>query len=472
MNASPIESFSHSDETQPRPAQAATPAGAPQAGGTYAAPAGVPSWNEWFASAAPLALPAPAQSEQPGNAAEHFAPPPLPPVGGDGQPPYGAQPRRPRRRLSALLGLALLFGLVAGGGAGIAIGVSRASAANSPAAHTLVLGAPSAPAISISSTTTSIQQSVVSVAKAVEPSVVKITSVSNGQEAIGSGNILTANGYIVTNDHVVRGFSSFTVTLSNGTSYPAQLIGQDPQDDLAVLKINATNLKPIAFADSSKVQVGEFSIAVGNPLALQESATLGVVSAVNGTASEAPNGPASTLTGLIQTSAPINPGNSGGALVNLQGQLVGIPTLEETNPDTGTAAGIGYAIPANRVQYVASQLIAHGQLTSSGQGFIGIQAQDVTPQLAAADGLSVQSGVLVTGFASDAAGQSPAQLAGLQTGDVITAVNGHAVTSNSDLASALLNQAPGTQVTLTLMRGSSQQSLTITLGERPANAQG
>lgn len=392
--------------------------------------------------------------------------PPMPPYGG--MAPDG-QPRRPRRRWTpALFALLLLLALGGGGAAGAAIASNRANTGS----HALTLGASSAPAITVSSSTASLQQSVESIAKAVEPSVVKITSSGGQGEAVGSGDILTASGYIVTNDHVVNGFTNFTVTLSNGKTYPATLVGQDAQDDLAVVKINATGLTPIAIADSSKVQVGEFSIAVGNPLALQEAATLGNVSAVNGSASEAPNGPAGVLTGLIQTTATIAPGNSGGALVNLQGQLIGIPTIEETNPDTGNASGIGYAIPSNRVEYVAQQLIQHGSLASSGQGFIGIQAQDVTPQVAAADGLSVQSGALVTGFANDAAGQSPAQQAGLQIGDVITAVNGQAVSGNSDLASILLSQAPGTNVSLTVVRGSSTSTITVTLGERPANLQG
>jgi S1-C subfamily serine protease len=206
---------------------------------------------------------------------------------------------------------------------------------------------------------------------------------------------------------------------------------------------------------------------------LQQSATFGIVSALNRSASEAPNGPAGELTGLIQTSAPINPGNSGGALVDLQGQLIGIPTLGAIDPETGTQAnGIGYAIPVDRVTFVAQQLIQHGQLTSTGQGFLGIQGEDVTPSLAAANGLSVQSGVLVTGFANDVAGQSPAQQAGLQTGDVIIAVNGQAVAGNGDLASALLSQSPGTKVTVTVVRGSSQHTVTVTLGERPTNLQG
>jgi len=400
---------------------------------------------------------------------QYAAIPPSPPFG-DGMPPF-APPRPPRRGRFAILAIvALLLTLGVGVLAGVGIGASHAGANSSGG---ITIGATSAPNVSISSDTTTLQQSVENVAAAVEPSVVKITSVGGRSEAIGSGDILTADGYIVTNDHVVQGFSNFSVTLANGTNYSATVVGQDAQDDLAVIKIAATGLQPIAFADSSKAQVGEFAIAVGYPLGLKETATFGIVSALNRTASEAPDGPAGILTGLIQTSAPINPGNSGGALVNLQGQLLGIPTLGETNPQTGTAAsGIGYAIPANRVTTVATQLIQHGSVASTGQGFIGIQGQDVTPALAAADGLSVQSGVLVAGFVNDTAGQSPAQQAGLRSGDVITAVDGQTINGSDDLATAIVSKTPGAKVTLTVARGSSQLTISVTLGQRPTNPQG
>lgn len=233
--------------------------------------------------------------------------------------------------------------------------------------HALVTtGTPTSPSTSGSTPTVttdaqSLQQTVINVVNKVQPSVVEVTSRGISKEAIGSGVILTSDGYIVTNDHVVNGYSSYTVTLSNGRSLQATLVGASPENDLAVLKISATNLQSITFADSSKVQVGQFAIAIGNPLGLENSATFGIVSALNRTASEAPDGPAGTLTGLIQTSAAINPGNSGGALVDLQGQLIGIPTLGAAENQTGTPANdIGLVIPSNQVKTVTDQIIHQG----------------------------------------------------------------------------------------------------------------
>jgi S1-C subfamily serine protease len=347
----------------------------------------------------------------------------------------------------------LLLTLAVGIAGGVAIG--RATASQGSTSGNTVLGSTSAPHVTVSSSTATLEQDVKNVAKAVAPSVVKITSTGASGEAVGSGNILTSDGYIVTNDHVVQGFSNYSVQLSNGATYTAKVVGESPDDDLAVIKINATGLTPIAFADSSQAQVGDFVVAIGNPLDLGQSVTFGVVSRLNQTASEQPNGPAGTLTGLIQTSAPINPGNSGGALVNLKGQLIGIPTLAAINPENrGTQTSIGFAISSNRVQFVAKQLIEQGKVTSSGRGFIGIEAQDVDPAVAAQLGLSVQSGVLVRSFVNDAAGASPARQAGSQTNDVITKVNGTPVNNNSDLSGALQNQAPGAKVSLTVVRGS------------------
>lgn len=388
--------------------------------------------------------------------------------GGDGPtyvPPVGWQTPRPRGRR-------LVLGVIAGALvlAVLLVGTFAAGhlAASSTAARTT--GGATTSTITLPPSAQDLQQAIITVVHNVQPAVVEVMSDGQSGSAIGSGVVMRADGYIVTNDHVVVGYSQFRVLLSDGTSKTATVVGQDAQDDLAVLKIDATNLHPIALADSSNVQVGEFALALGNPLGLNQSATLGIVSALNRTASEGTNGTGATLTGLVQTSAPINPGNSGGALVDLQGALIGIPTLGAANTQTGGSAdGIGFAIPANRVSFVVNQLISSGHLTSSGQGFLGIRGQDVDAQVAAANSLTTQSGVLVSGFANDAAGASPAQQAGIHSGDVIIAVGGTVVTGNSDLAGALLSQTPGTKVTVTVQRGTSQVKIAVTLGERPAN---
>jgi S1-C subfamily serine protease len=240
------------------------------------------------------------------------------------------------RPLWIALGAAALFGLIFGIGA-ITGGGS------------LTTRAPSG---------TSIEETTINVISNVDPSVVQIQGSGSGPGgSVGSGEILTSDGYIVTNSHVVHGFTSFTVLMANGQQVSARLVGERPSEDLAVLKVNASNLKAIAVGDSSKTQVGEFALAVGSPLGLEQSATSGIISALNREATEVVDGKRFTITGLIQTSAPINPGNSGGALVNLKGQLVGIPTLAAVEPSTGVAAnGIGFAISSNRMKTIVNQL--------------------------------------------------------------------------------------------------------------------
>src|SRR5690348_15992140 len=210
--------------------------------------------------------------------------------------------RRPIRGAGWLAPLLLSLALLAAG-----CDVSGGGATRSSGGTASGLGAGAT--VAVPAAAQDLQQTIINVVHAVQPSVVEVQSKGSRGGAIGSGEILTADGFIVTNDHVVAGFSSFAVLLSNGQSMTARLVGASPQDDLAVLKVDATNLRPIAFADSSKVQVGQFAIAIGSPLGLQQSATFGIVSALNRTAGEGQGGPASVLTGLIQTSAPINPGN-------------------------------------------------------------------------------------------------------------------------------------------------------------------
>jgi putative serine protease PepD len=200
-----------------------------------------------------------------------------------------------------------------------------------------------------------LQQQMVQVVKNVGPAVVLIRT----NKALGSGIVFDSNGDIVTNNHVVAGASSLQVALADGKQYPARLVGSLPADDLAVLKVNATGLQPATLADSSHVVVGDIAMAIGNPLGLQSSVTQGIVSALGRTVNE-DNGV--VLPNVIQTSAEINPGNSGGALVNLQGQVIGIPTLAAVDPQLGggQAPGIGFAIPSNTVRTVVTQLLSKG----------------------------------------------------------------------------------------------------------------
>ena len=178
--------------------------------------------------------------------------------------------------------------------------------------------------------------------------------------SIGSGEILTSSGYIVTNSHVVHGQRSLSVLLSNGNTVPARLIADIPTQDLAVIKITDSNLQPISVVDSSQVDVGQTAIAMGSPLGLEQSAITGIVSALNREAQERVGDNTFTLTGMLQTSAPINPGNSGGALVNLEGQLIGIPTLA-VDPSTGVAAnGIGFAISSNQIEKIIAPYVPTG----------------------------------------------------------------------------------------------------------------
>lgn len=205
---------------------------------------------------------------------------------------------------------------------------------------------------------TSIEETTINTIRTVDPSVVQVQARGSGSSGgVGSGEILTTSGYIVTNDHVVRGLTSFSVLLADGRQIAARLVGEAPTQDLAVLKISARNLKPIAVGDSSKVLVGEYALAIGSPLGLEQSATSGIISALNRQANTDVDGQVVTMTGLIQTSAPINPGNSGGALVNLRGELIGIPTLGAVEPSSGVAAnGIGFAISSNRMATIVKQL--------------------------------------------------------------------------------------------------------------------
>lgn len=300
-----------------------------------------------------------------------------------------------------------------------------------------------------------LQQAYVDLYKDLSPAVVQIETSSD----LGSGIIFNAQGDIVTNNHVADGFKKFEVTLANGKEYAGTLVNNFPPDDLAVIHIDATGLEAATFANSSQLQVGDIVLAIGNPLGFQSSATDGIISAVGRTVAE-PNGV--TLPDVIQTSAPINPGNSGGALVNLAGQVVGIPTLAALDSELGgsEASGIGFAIPSNVVANIAGQIVKYGQVESSGRSCIGVEVEQVTGSSGQDDG------VLVTSVT-----RSAVSAAGLKAQDVITAINGQATPAVQDLTDALANLNPGKSISLSVTEPSgTKTTVKVTLGQLTASS--
>jgi putative serine protease PepD len=293
----------------------------------------------------------------------------------------------------------------------------------------------------------SIQSAFIRVVKAVSPSVVQIENASG----LGSGIVYDRQGDIVTNAHVVGTATKFTVTFADGRQASGTLVGKFAPGDLAVVKVPSSGVAPGVFADSSKLQVGQLAFALGNPLGFRSSVTQGIVSALNRTV---PEGNGVTLPNVIQTSAPINPGNSGGALVDLQGRVIGIPTLGVSDPQLGgAAAGIGFAIASNTVKDIAAQLIKDGKVTNSHRAYLGVKVGDTTDQ----------SGVLVqveTG--------GPADKAGIKTGDEIVSVAGKPTPTTNELGTVLANLKPGQTVPLVIVhQDGTRATVQVTLGEFP-----
>jgi S1-C subfamily serine protease len=295
----------------------------------------------------------------------------------------------------------------------------------------------------------------------VGPSIVEVKT----NQGLGSGVIITSTGYIVTNHHVVSGASSVSVTLANGRTLRARVRGNDAVDDLSVIKVNATRLPAASFGNSTQLQVGQTVLAIGNPLGVTHTVTDGIVSALNRTVSEGQGG--GSIPNAIQTSAPINPGNSGGALINLAGQVVGIPTLTAVDPEfNAPAAGIGFAIPSNVVTRIASQIIQHGKVIHTGRAAIGVYVVSVSPDLAAQYGLQVSHGTLVAGLVP----KGGAARAGIKKNDVIVKVNNTTINSESDLLDVLARHSPGDTVQVTVVTPSGQhRTYTVRLGELPAS---
>ncbi|HYT66921.1 MAG TPA: DegQ family serine endoprotease [Vicinamibacterales bacterium] len=275
------------------------------------------------------------------------------------------------------------------------------------------------------------------------------------QRGIGSGVIVSQDGYILTNDHVVDGVTNVKVELPDNRSFTAKVVGTDPATDLAVVKIEAKNLPTLEIGDSDAVKVGDVVLAIGNPLDVGETVTSGIISAKG---RQTPDG-GEGYQDFLQTDAAINHGNSGGALVNAGGQLIGINSQILT-PSDGNI-GLGFAIPSNMAKHVMDQLIATGTVR---RAKLGITVQRITPDLATSLGLSSTKGALVSGVDDG----SPAAKAGLRQGDVITGYNGKSVADNNQLRNAVASTKPGTRVNLDVLRNGRTESLQATVGELEA----
>jgi len=357
---------------------------------------------------------------------------------------------RPGTRTFASLAAALAVG--AAGGAAI---YAAAAGGGSPVAAATPPAAAAQPAANTTKALTINQ-----IYKRDSLGVVEITVTSTGSSngypfgggtstAQGSGFVYDKAGHIVTNQHVVDNATTAQVKLSNGKTYSATVVGTDTSTDLAVLKINApaSALHPVALADSSAVEVGDAVVAIGSPFGLEETITAGIVSALNRQI-QATNG--FTIGGAIQTDAAINHGNSGGPLIDMTGNVVGVNAQIES--DSGDNAGVGFAIPSNTVKTVVAQILSSGTVEHA---YLGVSIADAASQGATVQ--TVQSG-------------TPAAKAGLQAGDVVTAVNGRSVSNAEALTATVSGHKPGDKVTLTYTRNGSSHTVTVTLGTRPSSS--
>jgi serine protease DegQ len=269
---------------------------------------------------------------------------------------------------------------------------------------------------------------------------------------LGSGVIVSPEGYILTNDHVVEGVTDIQVTLSDGRLVAGKIVGTDPDTDLAVVRVPAQGLTPITFGQSDKAQVGDTVLAIGNPFSVGQTVTMGIVSAVGREISAA-----SPFGSFIQTDAAINPGNSGGALVDGDGNLIGINTLIFSR--SGGYQGIGFAIPVSLAKRVMEQIIETGTVT---RGWFGIVVNDITPELAESVGLKVTRGAIVGGIERG----SPADKAGIKLGDVLLSINGTPVTDQAGAQNIITDMEPGKSVPVRVQRGSQELQLDVVTGRR------
>jgi len=274
------------------------------------------------------------------------------------------------------------------------------------------------------------------------------------QQSLGSGIIVSQDGYILTNNHVVEGADEVKVALPDEkTVYDATVVGTDPQTDIAVVKVAAENLPSITFADSGKIEVGDVTLAIGDPFGVGQTVTMGIVSAKDRGGIGITN-----YEDFIQTDASINPGNSGGALVDAEGRLVGINTAILSR--TGGNQGIGFAVPVNLARYVMERIVVDGKVT---RGYLGVKIQPITSDIAKQSKLSQPVGALI----AEVTPGSPGEQAGLKPGDIVTELDGKKVTDSRQLQLMIAEKPPGSRVSMKIVRDGKEQTLTVQLGELP-----
>jgi serine protease Do len=273
------------------------------------------------------------------------------------------------------------------------------------------------------------------------------------EQSLGSGVIVSPDGYIITNNHVVEKADEIKVTLLDKRSFKGRIVGADPKTDIAVVRIDASSLPTLKWGDSEKLQVGEFVLAIGNSYGLSHTVTMGIISAVGRA-----NVGIADYEDFIQTDAAINPGNSGGPLVNIKGELIGINTAIFSR--TGGYQGIGFAVPSNMVRLVMDQLVQRGKII---RGWIGVTIQELTPELSQKFGLKKSNGALV----SDVAKDSPAAKAGIIRGDVILEFNGKEVKDVSSLRNMVAQSKTGSEVSMKILRSGKEYTVKVIIVEMP-----
>ncbi|MEC4721487.1 Do family serine endopeptidase [Noviherbaspirillum sp. CPCC 100848] len=273
------------------------------------------------------------------------------------------------------------------------------------------------------------------------------------QFSLGSGVVISPQGYVLTNNHVIETADEIEVALADGRKAVAKVVGTDPETDLAVVKIDLPNLPAITLGNADQARVGDVVLAIGNPFGVGQTVTMGIVSALGRN-----HLGINTFENFIQTDAAINPGNSGGALIDSSGNLLGINTAIYSR--SGGSLGIGFAIPVTTVKDVMESIIATGQKV---RGWIGVEPQDITPELAESFGLTRKSGVIIAGVLKG----GPADRAGMRPGDILVAVEGKPVSDTTDMLNLIAQLTPGNKARMTVMRKSQESTIDVTVGKRP-----